>query len=251
MKIGLALSGGGARGIAHLGVLKAFDEHGIKFSAISGTSAGAIVGALYAYGHTPDEILEMITRTSFVRSLRLALAKTGLLRIDQLGDLLLKYLPENDFGCLKIPLTVAATDIVKGETTYFSEGALVNAILASSCIPVIFDPLKYNGSFYVDGGILDNLPVEPLTNTCDFIIGCHTNPIDNNFDLRNVKTLIERSLLMAINGNTQKRRELCQVFIEPPALRKYGGMELGKAKELFDIGYEYTKSNIGEFNILR
>ena len=83
----------------------------------------------------------------------------------------------------------------------------------------------------------------------DFVIGCHTNPIDDDFDVKNVKVLIERSLLMAINGNTQKRKELCNLLIEPPGLKKYAGSELSKAKELFEVGYRYTRENFDIFNV--
>ncbi len=249
MKVGIALSGGGARGIAHLGVIKALEEKGVSIAAISGTSAGAVIGALYAYGYSPDHILTLIQNISFRRNLRPALTRTGLLKIETLRDLFLKYLPENDFGRLKIPMAVAATDINKGETTFFSKGELIMPILASCCVPVLFQPLKYKDGLYVDGGILDNLPVEGVISRSDFIIGCHTNPIDNAFDVKNVKTLIERSLLMAINGNTQKRKDMCDVLIEPPQLGKFTGGDLNKGKELFDIGYEYTIANFEDFNI--
>ena len=249
MQIGIALSGGGARGIAHIGIMKALKEKGVKLAAISGTSAGAIVGAMYSYGYEADEILEIIIKTSFLKRMRPALAKTGLLKIENLKDIFLKYLPENDFSALKIPLTVAATELKKGETVFFSEGELITPILASCCVPVLFNPVKYRGGMYVDGGILNNLPVEPIRDKMDFIIGCHTNPIDDDFDVKNVKVLIERSLLMAINGNTQKRKEMCNLLIEPPDLKKYAGSELSKARELFDVGYQFTRENFGRFNI--
>lgn len=249
MKVGLTLSGGGARGIAHLGVIKGLTEKGVTISAISGTSAGAIIGSLFCYGYSPDEILQIIIKTSFLKSMRPALTKTGLLKIEKLKSLFLKYLPEDDFSALKIPMTVAATEIKKGQTDFFSEGELIMPILASCCVPVIFQPLSYGNGLYVDGGILDNLPVEPIRKQTDFLIGVHTNPIDNDFDVKNVKVLIERSLLMAINGNTQQRKSQCNLIIEPPKLKKIAGSEMGRAKELFEIGYEYTIENYDSFKI--
>ena len=249
MKIGVALSGGGARGVAHLGVMKALDEKGIRISHISGTSAGAIVGALYAYGYTPDEIIKIILNTSLLRSLRPALAKTGLLRIDSLYKLIIKYIPEDNFDILKIPLTVAATEIRKGRTVYFSEGELIRPIMASSCVPVIFRPMDYKNGLYVDGGLLNNLPVEPIKDQCDFVLGIHTNPIDEDFNVNNVKTLIERSLLMAINGNTQKRKAMCDLVIEPPGLKKFAGSDWKKAREMYDLAYQYVISNFESFNL--
>src|SRR6267143_948914 len=173
MKIGLALSGGGARGVAHIGVIKALEELGLTFSCISGTSAGSIVGALYAYGYKPGEMLEVIQHVSIFRSVRPAWTWTGLLTMDGMKDLLLKYMPENSFQQLKIPLTIAATEIRFGETHYFTEGELVPAIMASCTVPGVFPPLSLDGGLYVDGGILDNLPVRPLKAKCDFIVGSH------------------------------------------------------------------------------
>ncbi|MBS1951363.1 MAG: hypothetical protein OJF59_003219 [Cytophagales bacterium] len=243
MKIGIALSGGGARGIAHLGVLKALEEFGLKFSVISGTSAGSIVGALYSYGYKPEEILSIIQKVSVFKSVKPAWTWMGLLSMDGLKDVLLKHMPENDFKRLKIPLTIAATDIKKGETVYLSEGELIPGIMASCCVPAIFPPVNFQEKVLVDGGVLDNLPVKPIREQCDFLIGSHCNPIGADFDAKNLRTIIERSLLMAINGNTARSRETCNVFIEPLALHQFSGFEITKAQEIFDIGYQFTKNN--------
>lgn len=243
MKIGLVLSGGGARGITHLGVLKALEEMGLEFSIISGTSAGSIVGALYAYGYRSDEIYDIVKHLSFFKSLRPAWTRLGLLQMMWLQELLLKYIPENKFEALKTPLTVAATEITKGEIHYFTEGELIPTIISSSSIPAVFNPVKFNDHTYVDGGILDNLPVKPIIDKCDFIVGLHCNSISHDFDARNIKNVIERSLLMAINANTQLSRSMCNVFIEPPLLDKFTAFDIGRAQEIYDIGYKYTKAN--------
>ncbi|MDH5399477.1 MAG: patatin-like phospholipase family protein [Cyclobacteriaceae bacterium] len=248
MSIGLVLSGGGARGIGHLGVIKALEEAGITPDIISGTSAGSITGAMYAYGYSPEEILDIVTKTKLLTALRPALSFTGFLKIDMLGEVLTKYLKPDNFSALKIPLVVAATDIEKGETTYFEAGELIRPILASSCVPVFFAPVKFNGSIYVDGGILDNLPASVLLDRCDYIIGSHTNYINNSFEARNLKLMTERSLLLAINGNTIKSKEFCDLIIEPPELGDYGGFELNKAREMFDVSYKYTKKLLHEQN---
>jgi NTE family protein len=243
MKIGLVLSGGGARGICHLGVIKALEEAGVKIDFLSGTSAGAITGALYSYGYKPDEIVDIIIKTSFFKSLKIAWTWKGLLSIAGLQALLLKYIPENNFDSLKIPLVVAATDIKKGKIEYFSQGELIPPLLGSSCVPAVFDPFRFNGALYIDGGVLDNLPVKGIYDKCDVIIGSHCNFISSEFDVKNLRSVVERTLLMAINGNTTINKTLCKVLIEPPEVGKYSGFDLGKARELFDIGYNYTKAN--------
>jgi NTE family protein len=243
MAIGLVLSGGGARGICHLGVMKALEEFNIKVDFISGTSAGTVTGCLYSYGYKPDEILTMISTASFARTIKLAWTWTGLLSLDGLRNLLIRYMPENSFDTLKIPVTIAATEIKKGKIEYFTQGELIPAILASCCVPAVFNPVQLNGGLYVDGGIMDNLPVKAIYDKCDFIIGSHCNFIRSDVDLKNFRTVIERSLLMAINGNTTVSKTLCHILIEPPEVGKYSGFDLSKAREIFDIGYRYTKEN--------
>lgn len=243
MKIGLTLSGGGARGISHLGVIQALVEFGVKVKIISGTSAGSIVGALYAFGYDPKKILGIIQKVSVFKSVRPSWTMTGLLSLDGLRTVLLANIPENSFSALKIPLTIAATDLKKGVTEYFSTGELVQPIMASCCVPAIFPPVPINGSLFVDGGVLNNLPTQPLRHQCDFLIGVNCNPIGTDFDPKSIKSVVERSLLMAINTNTQISRALCDIFIEPQELTGVSGFELAKAQDIYDIGYRYVKNN--------
>ena len=243
MKVGLVLSGGGARGVAHVGVLKALDEMGVQFSMVSGTSAGSIVGALYAAGHKPDEIFCIIKNLSIFKSVRPAWTWAGLLRMDGLRDLLHQHIPHNSFEKLKLPLTVAATEIKKGRIEYFNSGELIPAILSSCSIPAVFNPMSYNGGMYVDGGLFDNLPVRPIRDKCDKIVGLHCNQISPDFDPNSLRSVIERSLLMAINANTLASKAMCDIYIEPPNLGKYGSFDIGKAQEIFDIGYKFAKTN--------
>jgi len=240
---GLVLSGGGARGFAHLGVLKALDEWGIKFQHISGTSVGAIVGALYANGMSPDAILDVISQTRIFRSMRPAWTLRGLLRLDAVHALLEKHIPHNSFSALTLNLTVAATDLQAGRTTYFNSGALIPALLASSCVPGMFNPIELNGTSYVDGGIMDNLPAFPIRKQCSFVVGVHCNPIIPVKQATNFRSVIERTLLLAINGNSNGSRSLCDVLIEPQALGTISTFQLARARELASIGYEYTKAN--------
>lgn len=243
MKVGLALSGGGAKGFAHLGIIKALEEMEITISEISGTSAGAIVGAFYCYGHKPDQILEIISSTGFLKSVRPAWSWSGLLSMDGFKEVLFKYLPDNSFEKLKTPLTIAATEIRQGRVTYFNTGELIPRIIASSSIPALFNPVTLDGNVYVDGGILDNLPVRPLVGMCDFIIGSHCNPVEQRFDIKSVREITQRSLLMAINVNSSHSKAHCNVVIEPPELGKFSTFDLSRGKEIFEIGYQFVKNN--------
>lgn len=249
-RIGLALSGGGARGIAHLGVLQAFDDLGIEISEISGTSFGAVAGAFYASGISPREAFELVQKTRLIFYLRPAISSTGLLKVDKLNRLFSRYLPFRSFQELNKKLTINATDIKKGETRFFNQGELIPAILASCCMPVIFAPVVIDGVAYIDGGILNNLPIEPLQVRCTVVVGSHCNPVDREFRARNAKALLERTFLMAIRNNILPRQQQCQFFIEPPELSKYLTSDFEKAPDIFRIGYEHVMSRKAELTAL-
>jgi NTE family protein len=241
MKIGLVLSGGGIRGVMHLGVLKAFDEAGIHVHELSGTSAGAIVGAMYSYGHKPVDTLQYIKEIKVLRSLRPSL-NGGLLKMDALANVFRKFIPEDNFSVFKIPLTVALTDFTRGKIKYINEGELVLPIMASSCVPVIFEPVQIGDSRFVDGGLMDNLPASVIKNKVDVLLGSHCNPIHDHFDRNNFRKILERSLLIAINGNTQESKKLCELVIEPIPVGSFSGFDLSKADEIFQVGYKHTQN---------
>lgn len=246
MKIGVALSGGGVRGISHLGVLKGLNEIGIFPDKVSGTSAGAIVGAMYCNGFKPEEILKIIVETNYFKFMRPAISLTGILKMNSVADLFKLYLKHDDFSQLTTPLTVAATDIKKGKVIYFSEGELINPILASSCIPGMFDPIIIGNRYLIDGGVLNNLPVEPLDGICDYVIGVNCNHLPEETNIKNMKNLIERSVIMAMNYNVYSRKSKCDFFIEAPGLGRYGVFDIKKASELFQAGYDRVQLFIEE-----
>ncbi|GAB3998978.1 patatin-like phospholipase family protein [Spirosoma daeguense] len=242
MKVGLVLSGGGARGIAHLGVIKALQEMGIKFDQISGTSAGAITGAFIAQGYSPEESLKIIEASSFVRHIRPAWNRMGLLRLDTIVDIYKKHIPHDTFEGLQIPLHVVAVDLNEGEQVIFNSGELIRPVLASCCLPGIFEPFLINKRQYVDGGVLNNLPVEVLEGKVDYLIGSHCNVLGPRKPIRSMRGVIERSLVLAVQSKTKERFAKCNVLIEPPQLAEYSTTDISKTRELFRIGYQHTRS---------
>lgn len=243
--IGIVLSGGGARGISHLGALQAIDEWGIRPKFISGTSAGAIVGALYAAGQPPAEILNFITKTNILRYFKPSSNFTGLLRLEKTAEAFRLFLAEDNFESLKIPLFVNATDIERGETVFFHSGELIKPLQAASCIPLLFEPVEIDGRFYIDGGILNNLPAEPLAERCDYIIGIHSNAV-SELKISNMRQVIERTFHLIINANIASRKPLCHLFIEPPEMAAYKVFDVAKAREIFDVGYRHTQRVLAE-----
>jgi NTE family protein len=241
MKIGLVLSGGGARGIAHLGVLKALLEKGIEISVLSGCSAGSIVGAMFAAGYSPDHIYELVVSTSTLRAMRPSWSRSGLLHMNRAEEVYLKYIPHNSFEKLKIPLTVNATDLYAGETVYFSKGELLKPVMASCSIPGLFEPVKLGDRTLIDGGVLNNMPIEPVLNKCDFIIGSHCNPYGIQQTSRSLTTILTKALFLAINNNSKSRLAQCDLLIEPPTLKIFDPADIRKALQIFKAGYEFTK----------
>ncbi|OCB78776.1 patatin-like phospholipase family protein [Flavobacterium crassostreae] len=239
-KIGLVLSGGGVRGMAHLGILKALEEFGISFTHISGTSAGAIAGAFYAAGYSVEEIVTILKKSQIFNFSNFLIKKQGLFTMKGFEGLYQEHL--NTFEDLKIPLYVAATDILKGELTYFSSGNLSQALLASSCIPVVFQPVSINNSLYVDGGILNNFPIEPLLGQCDILIGSYVNSIKKEVDQVHMNNIVDRSFHLAMKSSVQDKTNLCTLYIEPPNMSQFSLLSLKKADEIFEYGYQYART---------
>jgi NTE family protein len=241
IKTGLVLSGGGARGASHIGAVKALIEAGYKFDVISGTSAGAFIGALVAYGYSPDEIYDIFIETKFYRFLRFGFSTNGMLNIENAEKILIKYIPENTFEALKLPLTVTTTDIHAGEEVCFRSGELARPVLASCCLPGIFKPIRFQGRELVDGAIFNNLPVAAIEKEVDYLIGIHCNPININKPVSHIHNITYRSFRLAMRGKAKASLDRCDMLIEAPELCTYNTFDFRKTKVLYDIGYRYTK----------
>jgi NTE family protein len=156
-RIGLVLSGGGARGFAHIGVMRVLEQAGVEADVVAGTSMGAILGALHASGRSADEIYQLAVNTSWRDVFDLSL-QAGLIKGEKFHAFLAELLPPR-FADLQKPLVVTTTDIESGEEVLILEGDLVKAVRASSCFPGAFEPVEFNGRTLADGGIVNNLPV--------------------------------------------------------------------------------------------
>jgi NTE family protein len=238
LTVGLVLSGGGMRGFAHVGVIKALEEFGIKPDIISGVSAGSIVGALYADGHTPEEIHDIIGSHSLTDFARINIVRRGLFSIDNLAQILDKSLRHKTFEELPIPLYISATCLNDGKITYFHKGTIADKVVASSSIPVLFKPANIDGKTYVDGGIVENLPVTPIRAACDFIIGVSVNP---SLSVENFDSFIqmgEQVIRIIINNTTHSSMKQCDLFIEPKGIEGIIITDMKRSKNIVDIGYK-------------
>ena len=245
-KYGIVLSGGGTRGFAHLGVLKALEEEGIRPEIISGVSAGSIVGALYADGKEPEQILEYLTSQKIFQYLDFTIPKMGLVKMTGFEKLLKKHLEAENFEDLKIPLKVFAVNINTAEYTCFDSGPLALAVKASSSIPVLFPPIEIDNGYYCDGGIINNFPVEPLMDICEKVIGVNVNPLGKKTGLDNLKKIAERTFQLTIRSHTLERKKHCHLYIEPEGLGDYGLIDLSSGEKIFKLGYDSTKKALKE-----
>jgi len=246
---GLVLSGGGARGFAHLGVIQALNEAGIFPDVISGTSAGALVGVLYADGHSPREILKMLNVGSRLDFMRPAMPREGLLQISGILKILKTCLHAKTFEELKIPLFVTATDLNNGKAVYFSKGDLFCPVIASASIPVLFQPVKIDDISYVDGGVLDNMPIRPIENKCTILIGSFVNPVGYLEKISGLINIAERTFMLSISKEISEKAKKFDLFIAPAELRNYKILDPEKSNELFELGYNATKEKLKEIDI--
>ena len=244
---GIVLSGGGARGFSHLGVLQALNEAGIYPDCISGTSSGSIAGVLYADGYSPREILEILSKNKRLDYLSFAIPNDGLLEMNGMLKILQKNLRAKNFKDLKIPLFVAATNLNHGKIEYFSKGDLVEAVIASCSIPIVFKPHIINNIHYVDGGVMDNLPIAPLQKKCKKIIGSYVNPVGYQDSFTNLFVIAERTFSLGVSKDIKAKALKFDLFIEPPELEKYNLLNPEKAAEIYEIGYKATQNALKSY----
>lgn len=240
MNLGLVLSGGGMRGAAHIGAIKALEEHNLYPTHIAGTSAGAIVGALYAYGYNWEDILRFFKSIQILDIKKYALNKPGFIDTEKFYPDFKNYIKNDNFSFLKKELSLTATNILNGDLEIFDKGELIRPILASAAIPGIFAPVKINDSYYVDGGSLNNFPVELLKATCDKIIGIYVNgysTISIN-DLKHSHNVIERAFKLKSVKYDQEKFNDCDLVIFPKELSNYGIFDKKHLQDIFKIGYE-------------
>jgi NTE family protein len=242
--IGLVLSGGGTRGFAHLGILQALNEAGIYPDIISGSSAGALAGAFYCDGYSPQEVLKIMNNQSRYIYLRPAVPRDGLLQITGIEKILRDNLQARTFEELKVPLIVAATDINNGKAVYFSKGLLIDPLIASSSIPVLFKPVMIGENSYVDGGVLDILPVKPVENICKLLIGSYVNPVGYEPKLSGLIQIAQRSFILSMSKEVSHKIHKFDLYLEPHELKNFSVLDLQEADAVFDIGYKAMREKL-------
>lgn len=241
------LSGGGARGFAHVGVAQALRDAGIRPKAIAGTSAGSIIGAFLADGFEPEEVREIfVKQLSLTSVLRWNSLRQGLLSLDEMGKFMQKNMRHDSFEQLPIPLYVTATNFVAGRQHIFDRGPIIPAVLAACSIPAIFPPRMIDDIPYVDGGLSNNLPVEPFSQHKRDVIAVYVNPFSPFSPKSSIATLIDRAWHLSFREVIMRSAEGCHLFIEPPQLASIGLFDAHKLPEIYEHGYQYTRTLLQE-----
>jgi NTE family protein len=252
MHIGLALSGGGFRGIAHIGVIKALEEHQISPDYIAGTSAGAIVGALYANGKSSQEILDFFKSVDIFSFNNFTMYKPGFIDTEKLYDSFKEILGSDNFSVLKKRLFITATNILEGTLQIFSEGELIRPILASAAFPAVFTPIQIGEEHYIDGGTLNNFPVDLISDYCEKIIGVYVNPFEKMSiqDLKHSYNVLERAYKIRSAHDSISKFKDCDLIICPKELKKVGTFSVKDMDAVFDLGYQAAKTQLTKTNII-
>lgn len=267
MKIGLCLGGGGARGFAHIGVLKALHERGLEPSAISGCSMGGLIGALLAAGVSPDEMREKFLSVEPIRILDQARGG-GLFGHNGVDHQIEKHLPQN-FSDLMVPLAVTAVDVQDGKLVVLRKGPLLPALRATSALPGIFTPVQYEGRVLIDGGLLNNLPVDVIdTLTLDPVVAVDVGaPPDRKLIFEDNRSFLEKFKIPTPDGHRPLIVELLmktydiptalitelrlavhkpRVMIRPPLDPNMKVEDFKLLDEAIDIGYQAAVEALDE-----
>lgn len=238
--IGIAFSGGGARGFAHVGVIKAFEKFGIVPDIMAGVSAGSIASALYGAGLTPDDIIKCFTDASrFADFTEWSIPRQGFLRLNRFAKLLEEWLPIRNLEEMRIPTVICATDFDAGKSIGWCKGEIIPRVIASCSIPIVFPPVKIKGTNYVDGGVLRNLPAWAIRDYCTTLYGSNCSPMTKGYKQNgSILDVAYRTFRLVMKSNTPQDLRLCDHIIQIDQISKVSTFELKSLRKGVEAGYE-------------
>ena len=279
MGIGIVLAGGGIRGIAHVGVLKALEDNNIKIDSIGGTSAGSIVGTLYAMGYTPNYIYLLFKKyakdiinirskpiingiTKFIKNKKIGIPglNDGMM-LEKIYNEVSRKKGYKYIGDIKMPLVISAVDIGESKEyiftncvsrndkndCYITEIEIGKAVRASSSFPAVFCPCEFKNHLFMDGGVLDNLPVQELKKVYDgkiMAVNFFADPVEKNYDLMD---FVMKTLDIAGNKLSEKSLEISDFVLTVPTDRT-GLLDIRKMDKCYEFGYNTTIKNLDKIN---
>lgn len=243
-KVGIALGAGGARGLAHIGVLQVLEKHNIPIDFVAGSSIGSLVGALYCMGHDGATLEQFAYLFHEKFYLDFTVPKMGFISGKRIKELLYLLTKGKRIEELKIPLTIVATDLLNGEKVLFREGVIADAIRASISIPGIFVPEEHNGRLYVDGGVVDRVPASVVKEMgADIIIAADVSTLKTKPQMNSVIDVILQSIDI-MQHEMVRFHELNTDVIIRPNVNNYSLRSFDAAEELIEIGKRETEKQL-------
>jgi NTE family protein len=251
-QVGLALSGGAARGFAHIGVIKVLQQHGIPVDCVAGTSVGSIVGALFCAGYRWERMLEIAEELKWRELVRPTLSGLGLVKADRLERFIGRLLGEMTFEELETPFSAVVVDIARAEEIVFSTGSVARAVRASASVPGIFEPLIDGDTALVDGGVKNNLPSLVVRSMgADRVIAVDLNAQRPHVEVPvNLLDVSYRSFATLLDTTSAAGRKDADILIQPD-LRDFSYHDLSQADSLVERGEAAALGFLKKLNRLR
>lgn len=240
IKIGVAFGGGGARGLTHLGAVKAFEEFGIKFDRVAGTSAGAIMGAFYSAGYSFAQMYE-IAKNVDMKEIKTSKVPFIPSKLDGVGQILKRNLGDINIEDLKIPFSAVAVNLVDTKETVFSKGNLANAVMGSCAVPAVFQPIEYNNMILADGGLQNTIPADILRYYgCDYVVSIDVNK-SRTYGTNSTKLtdVFMCSIRILMKANAERGYKYSDVVIAPETKRFKATSSEG-FDDMIEEGYNAT-----------
>ncbi len=246
-RVGLALSGGGARGFAHVGVLMAMEELGIVPDVIAGVSAGSIVAVLYASGMKAADIAKAFGEMSMGDLTEIAIPKNGFFKLTGLKDFLKKRIPVARIEELPMRAIVCATDFDNCRPVAFEEGPIGDCVAASCSIPIVFQPVKINGTTYVDGGVMRNLPAWAVRDKCDVLLGVNVSPMPGTKYRNTLIDIASRSYDIMSRSNAREDIAMCDITIQTRGISELNVFDIKPKNKIIKSGYDEAMAVINDY----
>jgi len=249
-KIGLALGSGGARGFAHLGILKVMHDAQIPIDMIAGSSMGALVAAFYASGQSIEEMYKLSVAFKKKFFLDLTVPKQGFIAGNRIKDFIRLFTYNKNIEQLNIPTAIIATDLQSGDKVVFTRGPVSEAVRASISIPGIFVPVSYEGRLLVDGGVVDRVPVSVVKEMgADIIIASDVSSFKENVEIATIFDVILQSLDI-IQAEIMQSRDLSPDILLKPQVGKYSSQSFTQIEEIIKAGEEEAKKHVNKIKDL-
>jgi NTE family protein len=248
-KIGLALGAGGARGFAHLGVIKVFKDAGIPIDIIAGSSMGALVASFYGAGIDLDRLYKFSLAFRRKYFLDFTVPKMGFIAGKKVKDFIRMFTHGKNIEDLQIPIGIVATDLLTGEKVVFKQGPIAEAVRASISIPGIFVPEKYNGRILIDGGVTDRVPISVAKEMgADIIIAVDVSRVKRNAEITSIYDVIMQSIDIMQTEVINYREMAADIIIRPP-VEQYSSRAFTNIEEIITIGEEEAKKHLKQIQM--